>query len=78
MLRRTLERRLKSEKFVKDHVGPSTSFGLDLEKTHIISILRNCFPISPKDLRSIAYQFAGQLNIKHIFNKDNGKLVTFG
>lgn len=71
--RKTLERRLKTQNFLKGPMGPSSVFGSEHEKRlvkHILKMQNNCFPLTPKDLRSIAFYFAEQLGIKHSFNKD--------
>ncbi|KAL0829682.1 hypothetical protein ABMA28_003187 [Loxostege sticticalis] len=71
--RKTLERRIKTNNFSKGPMGPSSVFGMDHEKRlvrHILKMQEHCFPLTPKDLRSIAYYFAEQLGIKHSFNKD--------
>lgn len=71
--RKTLERRLKTENFTKGPMGPSSVFGIDHEKRlvrHILKMQEHCFPLTPKDLRSIAFYFAEQLGLNHSFNKD--------
>ncbi|XP_060806689.1 uncharacterized protein LOC132903177 [Amyelois transitella] len=71
--RKTLERRLKSQNYIKGPMGPSSSFGSEHEKRlvkHILNMQKHCFPLTPKDLRSIAFHFAEQLGLKHSFNKN--------
>lgn len=71
--RKTLERRLKSCNYTKGPMGPTSVFGEKHEKRlvkHILNMQKHCFPLTPKDLRSIAFHFAEQLGIKHSFNID--------
>lgn len=69
--RKTLERRIKTGNHQKGNMGPSCIFGKENEdrlSRHILIMQRRGFPLTRDDLRTIAYQFAQQLNIKHRFN----------
>lgn len=71
--RETLEKQKNSENFVESPMNPSSESGPDQEKRlvqHLISMQRNCFPITQKNFRSIAYHFVEHLNIKQTLNKD--------
>lgn len=63
--RKTLERRCKTNNNKKGPMGPSSLFGEENETklaTHIKSMQEKGFPLTIDDARSIAYQFAEQLN----------------
>lgn len=71
--RKTLERRIKSGNTEKGSMGPSCDFGRENEarlSRHILKMQSKGFPLTRDDLRTIAFQFAEQLNIKHRFNKE--------
>lgn len=70
--RKTLERRYKTDNDKKGPMGPSSLFGDENEKKlsrHIKTMQERGFPLTIKDVRMIAYQFAEQLKLKHKFNK---------
>lgn len=74
--RKTLERRIKTGNSQKGNMGPSSVFGIENERRlsrHILSMQNRGFPLTRDDLRSIAYQFAQQLQIKHKFNNETEK-----
>ncbi|KAB0790336.1 hypothetical protein PPYR_15330 [Photinus pyralis] len=74
--RKTLERRVKTGNTVKGSMGPGCNFGKENEdrlSRYILNMQSRGFPLTRDDLRTIAFQFAEQMNIKHRFNKEVGK-----
>lgn len=74
--RKTLERRIKTGNSEKGNMGPSCTFGKENEdrlSRHILTMQKRGFPLTRDDLRTIAYHFAQQLNIKHKFNNETQK-----
>lgn len=74
--RKTLERRLKNNNTEKGNMGPSCVFGKANEERlsrHILTMQKYGFPLTRDDVRSIAYKFAVQLNIRHRFNNETEK-----
>ncbi|KAF9411049.1 hypothetical protein HW555_010051 [Spodoptera exigua] len=74
--RKTLERRYKTNNDKKGPMGPTSMLGDQNEKKladHIKTMQGTGFPLTIRDVRVIAFQFAEQLNIKHKFNKSEEK-----
>lgn len=74
--RKTLEKRFKSGKVTKDKMGPTCTLGKKNEESmvnHIKAMQKHGFPLTRDDLRTLAYNFANQLKIKHRFNNDTQK-----
>lgn len=74
--RKTLERRYKNNNDIKGPMGPTCMLGEENEKKlsrHIKMVQEKGFPLTIKDVRMIAFQFAEQLKVKHKFNKSKEK-----
>lgn len=74
--RKTLERRFKTDNDKKGPMGPSSFFGEENEKKiadHIKNMQSKGFPLTIGDGRSIGYNLAVKLNLKHKFNTEKEK-----
>lgn len=70
--RKTLERRVKINNDVKGKMGFSGIFSKEQEHRlvrHVKEMQNRGFPLTISDLRSLAYHFAIQLDVKHSFNQ---------
>lgn len=69
----TLRNRIKNNNFSKRELGPSSQLGRDAEKNlveHIKQLQAVGFAPTRKDVRTIAYNLAKSLNIRHTFNQE--------
>lgn len=74
--RKTLERKLKTGCDSKIPMGPSSCLGTANELRlvrHIKKMQAHGFPLTRDCVRSLAYDFAVQLGLKHKFNNEKGK-----
>lgn len=74
--RKTLERRVKTGNSTKGSMGPSGTLGNDNEcrlVRHIKNMQQHGFPMTRTDVRSLAYNFAEELGLRHKFSKETQK-----